>query len=204
MICANAFFKNSDQHVTVLGRYPLQLAWWSRLFEYPWALRHAKPGQVVADMGCGWMPRPFKEALADVCDTVYAVDLDNRLLEQPITKPNLTYYVGDFCDHLDGLPEFDTIFCISVLEDVQDCLELALKNFAAHLKQDGRIVVTFDVPYNDNLPCNKYPGMQVSHFEKMMELAGLKWQGEVDTSKADAIHHQGFNLTVFHGVLVHE
>jgi SAM-dependent methyltransferase len=185
-----------------VGRHPLRPEWWSRKYEYPWALGFAKRGQVVADMGCGWMPRPFKDALADVCKTVYAVDADARLLSLPNVCDSLRFIVRNFItDEMDDLPFFDNIFCLSVLEDLTEYLPDALLNFARLLKPHGRIVVTFDVPYNDAAPCPRYPGIQVADFESAAQFAGLEWDGEADYSKSNCIHHDGFNLTVFHGAL---
>jgi 2-polyprenyl-3-methyl-5-hydroxy-6-metoxy-1,4-benzoquinol methylase len=185
-----------------LGRYPLQPEWWSRRYEYPWAIQYAKPNHVVADMGCGWMPRPFKERLAEVCKKVYAIDADARLLEQPNVRDNLIFVVRDFVNEsLADLPRFDTIFCISVLEDLGVYLQDALMNFANLLKPGGQIVITFDVQLNESKPCPRYPGLLLTDMERAARAAGLMWSGSLDYSKEDCIKHVDFNLTVFHGVL---
>jgi len=204
MTCVNGFFKINDTATSSLGKYPLEPGWWSRKYEYPWAIQFARQNARVADMGCGWMPRPFKDALALICRSVYAVDADNRLLEQPNVNDSLHFVVRDFVnDSLADLPLFDTIFCISVLEDLGDHLVEALQNFALLLKKNGRIVITYDVPWLADKPCPRYPGIQVHDIEKAAAKAYLAWDGDVDYSKDNCIFHSDFNLTVFHGALKH-
>jgi hypothetical protein len=78
----NGYFKQSDPSIKELAGYPLPSDWWSRPWEYAWAIEHAVSYMTAADMGCGWMYRPFKDALAEVCKYVYAVDADQRLHKQ--------------------------------------------------------------------------------------------------------------------------
>ena len=91
----NGYFKQSDPHISELAGYQLPPDWWSRGYEYPWALEYAEKGQAVADMGCGWMYRPFKDALVALGCQVYAVDGDKRLLTQE-KRPGVEIVVADF------------------------------------------------------------------------------------------------------------
>lgn len=200
----NGFFTYSDERSEIIAGMKIPQDWWSRPYEYAWALKYAKPGDAVADMGCGWMYRPFKDALADVCGYVVAMDTDNRLLEQT-KKDNMAFVVADFTKHTgyeDGF--FDTIFCISVLEDLGYFgMRDALKEFARLLKPGGRIIITFDVQYDLDKPLGKYPG--VVYPELMASLDGNKLvtDGSFEYNKTNAVHHDGFNLCCAHMVVKH-
>ncbi len=204
MISNNSFFNSGDPNATSIGNppYPLHPEWWSRIYEYQWALSFAEPGMVVADMGCGWMPRPLKNVLAQTCKTVYAVDRDPRLLEQP-RAGNINFVVGDITADLPDFPYgcMDRVFCVSVLEDLDRMVGPALKNFARMLKPGGLIIATFDVQYDLARECKPYPGVNLKNFMGYMYGAGLEFVGPFMPSKANAVSHPDWNLCCFHCVL---
>src|SRR5687767_4996401 len=108
----NAFFKKTDPKVSKIADYELPETWWSRAWEYAWAIRQAGPAQVVADLGCGLHFRPFKDALAEICGKVYAVDSHPGLFDLQNERPfpdNMTAIVADMTDV--DLPPLDRIFC---------------------------------------------------------------------------------------------
>ncbi len=199
---ASGFFKRSDPHIEELAGYQLPPDWWSRPWEYAWAIEHVVSYMTTADMGCGWMYRPFKDALAEVCHFVYAVDADKRLHEQKKAE-NMAFVTADITKSIPAIPsgQLDRVFCISVLEDLGDMTTPALKEFSRVLKPDGKIVLTFDVPYFD-APTPVYPGLPLDKFEQAMKDAGLRYKGEVDYDKGNAVNHQEWNLCVFHCLLV--
>ena len=195
----NRLIKITDSKLTSLAGMDIPHDWWSRPFEYSCALGFAEPSQVVADMGCGWMYRPFKNALAEIVGTVYAVDANSKLLEQQ--KPdNMEFIVAPMESTPIADKSCDRVFCISVLEDIQDPIP-ALKEFARILKDDGRIVITMDIPYDTDKPCPRYPGMNMATFIKAMGEADLVFDGSVDLKRDNAVHHEGWNLCVFRCVL---
>lgn len=191
--------KASDKQVQSVAGMELPFDWWSRRYEYAFALDFAEPSQVVADMGCGWMYRPFKNAVADIVGKVYAVDSDPRLLDQR-REDNMEMIVAKM--EATPIPDkaCDRVFCISVLEDLQDPAP-ALKEFARIMKDDGLAVITMDVPYDIEKPTPVYPGLNYDNFLKAVEDAGLEFAGDVDTSRLDAVFHSGWNLCVFRCVL---
>ena len=197
----NGFFKQSDPHIKELAGYQLPSDWWSRPWEYAWAMNYAEAGLVVADMGCGWMYRPFKDALAQVCKFVYAVDADKRLHQQE-QADNMSFVIGDITKNIPAIPsgQLDRVFCISVLEDLGDMAAPALREFARCIKPDGKIILTFDEPYLE-APTPVYPGLPLDKFEQAVEDAGLSYDSEVDYSKFDLVNHQDWNLCCFHCVL---
>jgi SAM-dependent methyltransferase len=198
----SGFFKQPDPNIKELAGYRLPSDWWSRPWEYAWAIQYAASNQVVADMGCGWMYRPFKDALANICHFVYAVDADKRLHEQE-RAGNMAFVTADITKEVFGIQDgqLDRVFCISVLEDLGDMAAPALKEFRRCLSDDGKIVLTFDVPYQ-NAPTPIYPGLPLSKFEQAMEEAGLRYDGAVSYDKENAVNHQEWNLCVFHCVLI--
>ncbi len=54
-------------------------SWWSRPYEYAWAKSFVEQDHVVLDAACG-VCHPFKFYLCNLCNNVYACDLDQRLL----------------------------------------------------------------------------------------------------------------------------
>jgi ubiquinone/menaquinone biosynthesis C-methylase UbiE len=199
----NAFFQTSDPRVSVVGGMDLLPSWWSRPWEYAWASQFTGEDLVVADMGAGWSGRPFKELLAERCKEVYAVDLDERLLELPNLHNNLKFVIANFEQPV-PVPPVDRIFCISVLEDLTD-YEKALAEFKRLLKPDGLIVITCDSKHDPDKPLPKYPGVS---FRKLIDAVidvGLKFDGERVELKVpeNAVHHDEWNLACWHGVLKH-
>ena len=199
---AYGYFKQSDPRIEELAGYRLPEDWWSRPWEYAWALEYASPGMTVADMGCGWMYRPFKDALDVLGCKVYAVDGDKRLLTQE-KRTGIEFVVADITKPIPEIPEgsLDRVFCISVLEDLGDMVAPALKQFARVIKPDGKIILTFDVPYLD-APTPVYPGLPLDKFEQSMKEAGLRYAGKIDYDKENAVNHQEWNLCVFHCSLI--
>jgi len=201
----NAFFKWDDLQAEVVGGYPIAAGWWSRKYEYPWAMEYALEGHAplrVADMGCGWTPRPFKDALARICEHVYAVDGNEKVLTQP-SRERMEFVVADLTERIVQIPEgsLDRVFCISVLEDVGDKVPLALWEFGKCLKPGGLCVLTFDVQYDMLKPLGQYPGVKFELFQAVAEGAGLLLRDEIDADKKDAVYNEDFNLCVFHCVL---
>jgi len=210
----NSFFKIDDNHNPVLRvgewEFNLPVGWWSRAYEYNWAAQHAMnrdgqhamsgDGLYVADMGAGYTYRPFKDLLAMHGNKVAAIDANEKIFDTPHVE-NVKHHVSTFENLVENFGEetFDKIFCISVLEDSGNKVE-ALRSFKKVLKPGGQIILTFDSPHNDDLPCNHYPGVTMEEFFRIADETELSF-GEVDMSRENAVFHEQFNLCVFHIVL---
>ena len=193
----------NDPTVREIGGYPLAEDWWSRKYEYPWAFGFAREGDVCADMGCGWMPRPFKDALATVCQKVYAVETDRRVLSLDGHPGVMEFVMADFTKPIPAIwgNSLDRVYCISVLEDLGIGVWPAMVEFARVLKPDGRIVITTDAQYDPWLPLGQYSATNLDDLFDAIDNAGLEFDGDIDEDKTDAVYHGGFNLCVFHCVL---
>ena len=204
----NGYFKLDDPKASEIMGYPISPGWWSRRYEYPWALEYAEKGQVVADMGCGWMYRPFKDALVDLGCQVYAVDGDERMLSQE-KRPGLEFIVADITQEIQYITagSLDRVFCISVLEDIDDKVPLALQEFSRCLKPGGLCVLTFDVQYDMEKPLGQYPGMNLIQFIVETDKAGLDSREIFKTTfgkigKNGILHNEEFNLCAYHCILI--
>lgn len=197
----NGYFKKDDPTVSVVGGMELLPSWWSRPYEYAWAKQFIVPGETVADMGCGWSGRPFKEELADGGCEVYAIDGDVRVLDLP-KHDNVHLVHRAFLDPMNDLPNFDKIFCLSVLEDLTDSLEDVLKKFKSKLNPNGLLVVTFDTPYDSKKPTPVYPGLDLNTWFFTARKAGFL--SDVIVKNGDLVCHSDWNLAVCHFVLSNE
>jgi len=196
----NAYFKTHDMSADSINGYPIPPEWWSRVYEYPWAMCYAGQSMVVADMGCGWEQRPFKDALADMCRKVYAVDAHHKVLTFT-PRDNIEFVLADFTRRIEAIPDasLDRVFCISVLEELPDRLPDALVEFERCLKPGGMVVITADVVYDESKPTPYCGGISVDTLINAIDQAGL-FLGEIDYDKTGAMYSEMFNLCVFHVV----
>jgi SAM-dependent methyltransferase len=205
----NAFFKISDpQQVTILG-YEVPPEWWSRIYEYPWAISYvdldrAMKHNIVADMGCGYEQRPLKDILSEICVQVYAVDNNAALLNLQ-ARDNLQFIVADFTQRIDAIPDgsLDRVYCISVLEELTaDRMPAALAEFGRCLKPGGLCILTVDVQYDMDKPTPICGGVDLDALRSAIQGSGLALRAEWDTDKTNAVVGEGFNLCCFHCVVV--
>ncbi|NTU23776.1 class I SAM-dependent methyltransferase [Brevibacillus sp. HB1.2] len=168
--------------------FTLPVTWNSRPYEYAWAKQFANPNDVVLDSACG-ICHPFKFYLADQCREVHACDLDNRILYKEAIYQDIVdvfgkrvadslpahYFDGiHYCRaNLTYLPypnqKFDTVFCISVLEHLEDPIMVqAFREFHRVLKDDGQLVLTFD-----------YPLINLARLQQVLAEVGLQFSSDV-------------------------
>ena len=168
--------------------FPISDVWWSRLYEYPWAMQFAEANDICLDAACGTVHH-LKFYLAQACRTVYCCDLDpmmntpNLIFESLMptlsedTYNNLLENASkmDFkCCNLSSLPYedkfFNKVYCISVLEHLDtNTLKNSLMEFYRVLKDDGFIVLTFD-----------YPSINLELLSTVIDECNLKFAYDVD------------------------
>lgn len=138
----NKFFTMDDEKLNSLDDFKIPAEWWSRYYEYSFADKFLKENETIIDAGCG-IEHPFKFYAAKRCKKVYAIDQDKRL-ETLEKKQNIEY----ICDNLESFKlkeQVDKIFCISVLEHIQNPLPV-IENFAKNMKEGAQLILTVDFP----------------------------------------------------------
>lgn len=228
-ITESRFFRIDDEKNKEFF-FRLHPTWWSRFYEYVWAAKFAEGSDIALDAASG-ICHPLKFYLLDVCRKVHAVDYDPRILSSSSILEDVREVFGDegvkklderylkeinyACSTLEKMPygdmSFDKIYCISVLEHLNDwfnkyrtlsCfpilhtilprgLYVALREFKRVLKDDGIIVLTFD-----------YPTINLRYFKKVIHELGLHFVGNVDFSMpSNPLYSKEKGLYCFRAVL---
>jgi ubiquinone/menaquinone biosynthesis C-methylase UbiE len=199
--CISRFITYEDAKETHIV-YDLPEAWWSRQYEYIWAGRFVANSDVVLDVACG-VCHPFKFYLGTIAKEVHACDSDPRIVSRNEIVQDIKNSVGEkvyaefdpslfdnvqltLCD-MTKMPyadnRFDKVFCISVLEHVDELTQLqALLEFSRVLKDDGLIVLTVD-----------YPNVHMDSLMELIAKANLKFYGDYDFS----IPHNAISTTMW-------
>lgn len=135
-----------------------------RRVEYPWVINHAELNNSMKILDIGSGLSLFPVYLASKGHDVYSIDNDDIAMEKiapTLAKwagTNLHYQVGDMTKLDFNDNTFDRIFCISVLEHLEEeningryvnkrKLGLDIKSISEMLrvlKPDGRLILTFD------------------------------------------------------------
>jgi len=162
------FIRNNDKNVDQVSGIFLRDTWWSRPYEYAWAMQFAEENMVVLDAACG-ISHPFKWYLAEKCSHVWACDTDKRICSiskiiqetfddlghsaktSLCLKDDIFSKINLVCASILRLPQymplFDRIFCISTLEHLSSLdRKKTLQEFKKFLAPDGFIVLTVDYP----------------------------------------------------------
>jgi ubiquinone/menaquinone biosynthesis C-methylase UbiE len=135
---------------------------WSRQWEYPFAffyidkdIRTKKEKSRILDAGSGltFFPYYLTKKLQEV--TVYCSDNDASLGPKfkkiNLTKERVQFNVNDLSRLSYDSDFFDVIYCISVLEHLKDFeIEKILQEFKRVLRNNGLIVLTFDISLDNN------------------------------------------------------
>lgn len=201
----NDFFYVDDEKISHIGEFPLPGGWWSRPYEYNWANRYNTEG-VIADMGAGYTYRPFTDMLSTLATKVYRVDSNEKLRDVPVKHPDkVKTIIANFTNRINDLNSqtFDRVFCISVLEDVGWKICLSLEEFKRILKDNGKIILTFDVPIRSD---SVFPGVELEVFTSNVSDAGLKFLGNepvmYPNKDKQLLVNNNFGLSCYHCILV--
>jgi len=161
------FFDTNDEKLIKIDEFNIPADWWSRFYEYAWAIKFTNKNFVVLDAGAG-IRHPFQFILSSRCKHVYVCDIDQdiinheKLLRSVIETcggytynelysmlNNMSFSLYDLTNMLYESEKFDVVFCISVIEHMpKESIIMALKEFSRVIKKDGLIVITFDYPCN--------------------------------------------------------
>lgn len=199
------FFTKDDEKVNKVI-FPIPKTWWSRFYEYAWAMKFCNKEDIALDAACG-IEHPFKLYLSQNCKEVYAIDIDKRItsrnkinkrmrkklgiIDANIYKYRLNLMHGDITSIPLPDKKFNKIFCISALEHLLDAGKIkALKEFHRILKDEGMLILTLD-----------YPTTDFEIMKQFVEDSGFSFAGGINKSiPANAI--TGLGLNCFRMVLV--
>ena len=143
--------------------------WMPRCWEYPWAIlnSHLEPDTKILDIGSGWSIFPLYLAQKSGC-----VDsIDNDEMQMNVLSPVLAdilevkvnYSVGDTLNLSAENNTYDCVFCISVLEHLEEEIEngkyinkharkldkAAINECIRVVKPGGRVILTLDYANRD-------------------------------------------------------
>lgn len=138
--------------------------WMARAWEYPWALLNSRisPDTKVLDVGSGHSLFPLY--LAQKSSNVDSVDTCERQMKilcpalADIVKLKVNYYVDDAVNLSAKDDTYDYVFCISVIEHLEEETEngvpvnrhtnkldrKAIRQFLRVIKPGGRVILTLD------------------------------------------------------------
>jgi SAM-dependent methyltransferase len=199
----NAFFKHTDPAYHLLDNYAMPPVLWIHPWMYHFGLSFVKHGMVAADLGTGWHYRPFRYALARVCEHVYAVDSCRALLDEKRAQ-RLQFVIADFTSTIDEIEpgSLDIAYFMHSLEE--NTLPLGLYEAAKLLKPSGRVIICADHRFDDAKPLGRWKGLTIASITRAAGGAGLMFDGDIDADKTGAVVHEEFNLCNFHCVLRRE
>lgn len=138
-----------------------------------------KPTEVIADIGAG--PGYFARRFANHAGTVYAVDIDDKLLKMGAEGAPANYKTILAAPDDPRLPDasVDTIFFCDVLHHISDRAAY-LRKLNRALKPGGRIVIV-DF-YKRDLPVGPPPAMKIERDDVIAEFraAGFRLANSYD------------------------
>ena len=229
-LLTSRFFTVTDKKINNVV-FDLPSHWWSRPYEYAWASQFVNPNDIVLDAACG-ISHPLKFFLLDKCRDVYACDNDPRILSpheirldiardfgEEATSSLSERYLTDIRYELASITKlpyasntFDKIFCISVLEHLNDTynrnpfmrkmfnllprcfsheIQSALEEFYRVLKPGGTLILTFD-----------YPDISLEYLNLAIPRSGLEYLGGKDWKRpTGALYSQQYNIYCYRTVL---
>lgn len=143
--------------------------WMSRAWEYPWALLNSQisPDTRILDVGSGHSLFPLY--LAQRSNYVHSIDTAEKQMKMlcpalaAILKVKVNYFVDDATNLSAKDNTYDYVFCISVLEHLEEEVEngipinrhtnkldrKAIREFLRVIKPGGRVILTLDYASED-------------------------------------------------------
>ena len=149
------------------------LAWWSRRWEYLYALFQGMPqaGESVLDAGSGITFFPFY--LRSNGLRVSACDLDDALIPaykdaSRVLGQEVSFRTADLAELPYADAEFDTVYCISVLEHTTQWDKI-VGEFRRVIRPGGKLVLTLDVELSD--PQSSYSVSRIAQLLGVLDQA---------------------------------
>ena len=183
----NRYFTREDGNIGAIDNFRIPRVWWSRPYEYSFALSHVNEDDTVLDVGCG-LEHPFKHALGNRCKKTVAIDI-NPLVTN-IKDENVEFVCADILDFKTDL-KFNKIFIISTFEETQDFMVEKFKNMVSILAEGGKVIITSDYPSLDPVKLIKYA--------KEAKLVPTTKFNEVIPK--NALYHSAYKLNCYNVIL---
>lgn len=184
--------------------------WYSRKYEYLWAINFVSEDDIVLDAGCG-VEYPFKFYLANKCKATYACDVDERLKNKDTLLESINNIFGKgigsvlerYLEKLILVQEnlaylryennsFDKIFCIDILHNMDEIgQKIVLENLYRMLKPNGLLIITFTIPY-----------VSLEYISGIVRQIGFNYAGEIDKRfPSNALQYSEYNFSCFRMLL---
>lgn len=187
----NKFFTLKDEKIDKLGSFKIPETWWSRPYEYAFAISFLDKKDKILDVGCG-IEHPFKDYAVSKCKEVVALDKDEAIKKME-KNSKIKYVHSDILDYKlkEDETKFDKIFCISTLEHTQTFLVQKLTAMKNVLADKGKIIITCDSPL-----------LRYDVLLKYANQSGLKLDGKENyNKKEDLIQSDRYNLQCYSMIL---
>ena len=146
--------------------------WMIKAWEYPWALlnSHLSLNTRILDVGSGWSLFPLY--LGQKSNNVDSIDVDEKQMKiispalADIIRVKVNFFVDDTLNISAKDDTYDYVFCISVLEHLEEEVEngirinknakrldrIAIREFLRVIKPGGRVILTLDYGNKNSSP----------------------------------------------------
>ena len=186
----NRFFNIDDKRIEELEGFKLPKEWWSRPYEYAFAMDFVNKDDVCLDIGCG-LEHPFKNYLGKNCKKTIALDIDRRVSD--LKSTGVEFVIDDILNYNPDF-KFDKIYAISTIEHTLQYLEEKFENIKNMLKDDGKIILTVD-----------YPTLRPEKLLECAKKSNLALISDFNEEMAEnVLYHSAYNLNVYGMILTHE
>lgn len=138
--------------------------WMIRDWEYPWAILNSELSKEtkILDVGSGWSLFPLY--LSTISNHVISIDINEKQMEEyspflaNLLGKTVQYEVGNACNLRYSDNSFDYVYCISVLEHLEEenkngervnyhrkkLDRIAIREFLRVIKPAGKVILTLD------------------------------------------------------------
>lgn len=165
------YFRVDDKKIDSLGNFKIPRTWWSRFYEYAFAIDYLDKDLEILDAGCG-LNHPFKDFAKDKVKKIVAIDKDENL--KLLKDDKIEFRYQNIAD-LDKKEQFDVVFCLGVLHHDKENLFDNLLGLRNAIKEDGLVIITFDTT------------LDIDKFKTLVEKVGFEHHLEDEKVPSNAI-----------------
>jgi hypothetical protein len=163
---------------------------WSRIYEYPLVLneieKYFKDDKTIQIHNTSWGFQGIHVMFKNTLDSKYENVIHTDIVKSDLPKTSI-YDITKEDINLEK--KFDAVINISTLEEVSDNHILILNNLFNQVKENGILIITFDIP-----------GLQISEFEKLLNVNIKTSNNDISGINSELPNSYGQNLNC--GILV--